>query len=960
MQEAGQVGGIEPAPEPGSGADRDVRARIVLATVRTLALELHPRSLRVQSLGQGDSLEADYGLDSLARVELVARLERAVGVRLPERAFAQAETPADLLRWLDAMPGLAAPDIAAPGVPASADAAPPAYVGRAAGEELPSNVSTLIEALEWHARVHPDRVHMLLYGEDERAQPITYAELRNSALAVAGGLATRCGVVAGDRVAIMLPTGEAFFAAFYGALYAGAVPVPLYPPARPSQLEDHLRRVAGIIANAAAKVLLTVHEARAVSSLLRPLAPSLRRIGTVESLRGEAQAAGPAVRVAGDIAFLQYTSGSTGQPKGVVLSHANLLANLRGMRDACGASSSDVFVSWLPLYHDMGLIGACLGAMTFGFTLVLMSPFAFLSRPSRWLWLAHRHRATITAGPNFAYELCVNKVRDDEIRGLDLSALRLTFNGAEAVSVDTVTRFGERFARYGLRRESMTPVYGLAECSLGLTFPPLGRGPLADVVDRSLLLAQGRAQPAPAGAIAPVRLLSCGRVLAGHELRIVSPEGVELGERMQGEVEFLGPSATAGYRDNPQASARLFDESWLRTGDLGYLAAGELYVTGRTKDIIIRGGHNIHPQELEEAVGRLAGVRKGGVAVFPARDAASGTERLIVLAETVETDAPRRERIATEINHLAVDLIGLPADEVVLAPAHSVLKTSSGKIRRAACRERFERGEAAQPVRAPWQQLSSLAAAAAAARVRASALRAGEIAWGAWACLVVFVCAPLAYAAVVAVPGLGARRRAARTGARVILGLWLTPPRLLGDASALQGGACVVVPNHASYLDGFVLTAALPAGIAFVAKHELEPQRFAGLLLRRLGTIFVERFDAQRGAEDAQRIDAALARGERLVVFAEGTLRRAPGLLPLHMGAFVSAAGNGVPVVPVAIRGTRRMLPGEDLFPRPVRLEVVVGAPIAAPGADWQAALALRAQVREWLLAQTGEPDLDT
>jgi 1-acyl-sn-glycerol-3-phosphate acyltransferase len=937
------------ATRPDARADADARARVVLDTVRTLAAELHPRSLRMQSLGQSDSLEADFGLDSLARVELVSRLERAVGVRLPERAFAQADTPADLMRWLNA----------ASDEQLLAGEAPAAYVARAAEQELPEGIDTLIEALEWHAGVHPDRVHMLLYGEHELAQPITYAQLRAAALQVAGGLAANYGVVPGDRVAIMLPTGEAFFAAFYGTLYAGAVPVPLYPPARPSQLEDHLRRVAGIVANAGAKVLLTVREARALSSLIKPLAPSLHAIGEVDALRDGPPAPGPQARGAGDVAFLQYTSGSTGQPKGVVLTHANLIANLRGMRDACRANSADLFVSWLPLYHDMGLIGACLGAMCFGFTLALMSPFAFLGRPSRWLWMLHRHRGTITAGPNFAYELCASKVSDEEIRGLDLSSVRLVFNGAEAVSVETVTRFSERFARHGLRLEAMTPVYGLAECSLGLTFPPLGRGVLVDRVDRVELRERGRAVVAAEDARAPVRLLSCGRVLAGHEIRVASPRGEALPERTQGEVQFRGPSATSGYHDNPQATTRLFDGGWLRTGDLGYLADGELFVTGRTKDIIIRGGHNIHPQELEEAAARVAGVRKGGVAVFPAQDPGSGTERLIVLAETSETDARQRERIATEINHLAVDLIGLPADEVVLGPPHSVLKTSSGKIRRGACRERFERGEAAVPVRPPWQQVLRLATAGAAARVRSALARAAALAWGTWACATFLMCAPLAFVATTLSPGRDGCRRTARAGARVLFRLWMTPPRVRGDCSALRGGACVVVPNHSSYLDGFVLTAALPPTIAFVAKRELAPQRFAGTLLRRLGAVFVERFDVERGARDARLIAASLARGERLVVFAEGTFRREPGLLPLHMGAFVSAVSNGVPVVPVAIRGTRRMLPDDDLYPRPARIEVVVGEPITGGGADWQAALRLRAQVRQWLLAQTGEPDLD-
>jgi len=967
-------------PATGAHVDSEHAQQRVLDTVRQLAGELHPQSLRIPTLGAGDSLERDYGLDSLARVELVVRLERAFDLRLPEGAFAEPDTPADLLRVLRQAQATAGSGPGpGPGHGPAPVAAQTPLGPQATCEPLPETVDTLIGALQWHARTHAARTHVLLYGEHEVAQPVSYGELHARALSVAGGLAAHCGVQPDDRVAIMLPTGEGFLTAFYGTLYAGAVPVPLYPPARLSQLEDHLRRVAGIVANAGATVLVTVPEARSMSALLRPLAPSLHRIVEIATLQATGPAwPAPATRGPGDIAFLQYTSGSTGQPKGVVLTHANLLANLRGMRDACRAEPSDLFVSWLPLYHDMGLIGACLGTMAFGFTLVLTSPFAFLGRPARWLWLLHRHRATITAGPNFAYELCVNKVRDEDIRGLDLSALRLAFNGAEAVSPDTLHRFHERFARYGLRREAMTPVYGLAECSLGLTFPPLARGPLIDVVERDALLARGAAlrvadpgvravatgdATATSGAAGdidahpPIRLVSSGRVLPGHGIRIVSRDGAELPERTQGEIEFRGPSATGGYHGNPQATRQLFHGEWLRTGDLGYLADGELFVTGRSKDIIIRGGHNIHPQELEEAAARVPGVRKGGVAVFPARDASQGTERLIVLAETTETDPAERQRIVTEIGHLAVDLIGLPADEVVLAPPRAVLKTSSGKIRRAACRERFEQGTLGETSRPPWQQMLRLAAAGTLAWVRRALRRVADTVWTAWASLTLVLVAAAGAAAILASRDVGGARAVARAGARTMLRLWGALPRVDGDPTRVRERACIVVPNHSSYLDGLVLSATLPPCLAFVAKQELAPQRVAGTLLRRLGTVFVERADPLRSAEDARAIAACLARGEPVVVFAEGTFREEPGMLPFHMGAFLTAASRRVPVVPVAILGTRRMMPGTPRPPRPASLRVVIGEPIDATGDDWQAALALRARTRAWLLSQTGEPD---
>jgi 1-acyl-sn-glycerol-3-phosphate acyltransferase len=946
---AAAPGAAQQAP-PADEAAPVVSLRLVLDTVRAVALDLHPQSLRVNALGADDSLTRDYGLDSLARVELMARLERDCRLHLPESAFSEPDTPAQLLVAIRAAAGLPRADAE------EDDALAPAQAARA---ELPDTVPTLIAALQWHVAVHPERLHLVLHDEQGALQTLTYQRLRELALAVAGGLIRDCGVRSGDRVAIMLPTGIDFFAAFHGALHAGAVPVPIYPPARASQMEDHLRRVAGIVANAGARVLVTVAQARPMLALLRPLAPALREITEVASLRRGPPLAAPVTREPADIALLQYTSGSTGQPKGVVLSHANLMANLRGMRTACAAHSGDVFVSWLPLYHDMGLIGAALGSMVFGFRLALCSPFAFLGRPSAWLWLLHRHRATITAGPNFAYELCVSKVRDDELQGLDLSCVRLMFNGAEAVSADTVERLSERLRPWGLRPETMTPVYGLAECALGLTFPPLARGPLIERIERGALLERGLARPAGAGARAPIRLVSSGRVLPGHEVRIVGAGEAVLGEREQGEIEFRGPSATHGYFGNPEATRRLVHGGWLRSGDLGYLAQAELFVTGRTRDIIIRGGHNIHPQELEAAAAEVRGVRKGGVAVFPARDPGHGTERLIVLAETLETDPHERERIVTEIGHLAVDLIGLPADEVMLAPPRSVLKTSSGKIRRSACRERFEAGELGRPVRAPWQQVLRLAGVGAGAwlgRARRAVLGA---AFGAWAALCFLPVALATAAVVLARTDLPARRRAAQRGARALFALWRTPPQVSGTLGGAHAPACLIVTNHASYLDGLVLTAALAPSIAFVVKRELAASPLVGAVLRGLGAVFVERFDPSRSAADAGRITDALREQDRLVVFAEGTLQREPGLLPLHMGAFLAAAAQGAAVVPVAILGTRDMLPDGRWLPRRAGLRVVVGPPIAPSGTGWAAAVAQRAQVRAWLLAQTGEPDLD-
>ena len=918
----------------------------LLQIVRELAHELRPRASEVDHLTLDHGLESDFGLDSLARVELLVRVDREMGVRLAEEAFAEAETVRDLLRLL--------------GSKAFAEASVPLETpsGQATGfQPPPQTLATLTGLLDWHADRHGDRVHITLYVEGERTEEITYRMLQAEAQALAAGLLAH-GAVIGDRVAVMLPTGREFLTAFYGALYAGCVPVPLYPPVRPSQIEDHMRRIAGIVANAETVILVTDARARPLGHLLRAQCVSLRGVTTVAELsRHGAAPILPKIRPQ-DIAFLQYTSGSTGNPKGVVLTHANLMANLKAMEQASGVTAQDIFVSWLPLYHDMGLIGACMGSLYIGFRLVLMSPLAFLARPAVWLWRIHLHRGTVSAAPNFAYELCANKLDARDLDGLDLSCWRLAYNGAEPVSASTIERFGSRLLPYGFKPEGMTPVYGLAESSVGLAFPPLHRGPRIDRVDRRVLSRLGIARPAMDDDAHVQRIVSCGRALSGHALRIADANGLALPERTQGRVQFQGPSSTSGYFRNPEATQRLMEGEWLNTGDLGYLAEGELFLTGREKDVIIRGGHNIHPQELEEAVNQLPGVRRGGVTVFPATDPGTGTERLVVLAEIrEEADLKTRGRIEAEINRLAMDLIGMPVDDIVLAPPRTVLKTSSGKIRRAACRELYERGELFSARRAPWRQWLRLAhtGVAAAAQHRLS-LGVGWI-WSVWAWMVFACVVPFAWGMIVVLPTLGLRRRTARASARLVLTVTGLMPRVEGLSHLVGRDPVIVAVNHASYLDALILTAVLPPRFAYVAKQELLRKPFAGIPLRRLACTFVERFDRARGAEDTRGLEARARAGDSLVFFPEGTFRSEPGLLPFRLGAFVVAARVGMPVVPITLAGTRALLPGEMLWPRFSKLQVRIGAPVSAQGEDWQAALQLHEAVRGEILKQMEEHD---
>jgi len=927
--------------------DSAAMAQRLLRIVRQTVAELRPDAAQDTPVSLHSVLDSDLGLDSLARVELWSRVEREFGVRLPEALFAAAETLGDLLEALLAC---------APAVGTTPRDSVERVLAGPQERLRPDAAQTLIEVLDWHVQQHPQRIHVRLLGDSDEPEDLSYLALQQGARAVACGLQQR-GLRAGQRVALMLPTGRDFLFAFFGILLAGGVPVPIYPPVRLSQIEEHLRRQAGILANAEATMLITVSEAKLLARLLKSQVPSLHEIASVAELSAVPGTFLAITRQAGDLAFLQYTSGSTGQPKGVMISHANLLANMRAMGTALHVSADDVFVSWLPMYHDMGLIGAWLGSLYYGFVLVLMSPLAFLARPVRWLQTIHRYRATLSAAPNFAYELCLSKLADSELQGLDLSSWRLACNGAEPVSPHTLQGFAERFGRYGLQPGALAPVYGLAEATLGVAFPPVGRGPLIDWVQREPFQARGKALCAEPGSVDALRFVSCGRPLPGHQVRIVDDHDIELPERTEGHLQFKGPSTSSGYFHNPQESLRVRHGEWLDSLDLAYMAAGEVYLSGRAKDLIIRGGRNIYPYDLEAAVGNVPGLRKGCVAVFGSGDPASASERLVVLAETSEKDARTRQRLQQQIRRVATDLTGVPPDDIVLAPPHSVLKTSSGKIRRAASRELYERGEVGRPGRPVWRQLLRLLQSAARAQLGRGWQSILALCYAGYFWALLGVLGSLTWAAVVVLPQQTWRRRFTKAAARLFLRLAGIPLQVEGLDRLRQQAVRVLVANHASYLDGVLLCAALPPEFSFVAKRELGEQRIAGPFLRKLGTCFVERFDLQRSADDAERLAHALQAGQSLVFFPEGTLTREPGLLPFRMGAFVLAARAAVPLIPVAIGGSRMVLRGDQWFPHRGAIHLQLCAQLLAQGPDWLDAIKLRDSARAELLQRLDEPD---
>jgi fatty-acyl-CoA synthase len=930
----------------GKGAvlDAESAEARVLQIVADLAFELGgPRARR--AVTPEASLERDIGLGSLERVELLLRLESELGVRLGEELL-RLDTPSALAR--------AAYDPAR-----TADAgAPQARTTplAAAREAPPESARTLSEVLWRRAAAEPDRPHVYMREDDGREHTLTYGDLAQAAQQVAAGLRER-GIEPGGRVGIMLPTGADFLQSFQGILLARAVPVPIYPPVRLDRLDEYAVRQSAILANAKVGLLITIPKAVGVGALLRSRVPTMRHVLSPDELKATAGASTPQ-GTSDDLAFIQYTSGSTGQPKGVALSHDNLLANIRSIGAAIDVRADDVGASWLPLYHDMGLIGSWLFCLYHGVPIDIQSPLAFLSRPERWLWTIHRRRATLSPAPNFAYELCLRKVPDAALEGLDLSSWRCAFDGAEPVSPDTLERFAARFAPYGFRREALMPVYGLAENSVGLAVPPPGRGPRVDVVAREPFATAGRAvatSPDDAGAL---RFPSVGVAIPDHEIAIVGERGERLPERQVGRIIFRGPSMMKGYEGNAEATRAItLADGFLDSGDLGYVADGELHVTGRIKDLIIKGGRNLVPQEIETAAASVEGIRKGCVAAFGVSKPGAGTESVVVAAETRATDTETHDRLVAAVNERVADATGVPPDAVVLVPPGAIPKTSSGKIQRRETRRLYESGRLGRRARTSWMTTARVALATAGAAARPRLAVVGFVLYTAWTALVMAALLPPMVLAIVAFSGRRLRR-ITRVGARLLLRLTLRGVSFEGLEHLPTAGTVVLAANHTSYIDAIAL-AALPTDFLFVAKQEVARWPLVGRLVRRSGHLTVDRLDSQQGISDAARIQEALAAGHSVLFFPEGTFANTAGLRPFRLGAFKTATEAGVPVVPIAIHGLRGMLRPGSLLLRPARVRVQIAPPLAATGTDWRGLVDLRDRTAEAIAARCGEVRLD-
>jgi fatty-acyl-CoA synthase len=393
-----------------------------------------------------------------------------------------------------------------------------------------------------------------------------------------------------------------------------------------------------------------------------------------------------------DPAFFQYTSGTTNLPKGVVLTHRALLSNAHGIGRGLDLGPTDMGVSWLPLFHDMGLIGGMISAIYNRACLVSMMPEAFVMNPASWLKNVTRYRGTVVVAPNFAYHLCANRIGEEDLAELDLSTLKVALNGAEPIDLKTMEIFERKFAPAGLGDNVNFPVYGMAENCLAATFPRLGRRFEVEPIDRARLETEGRAVDADAQDPFPFQAVSVGAPLAGQEIVIAGRNGSPAREREVGEILIKSPSLMRGYYHNPEETAKVIKDGWLHTGDLGFVCKQRLFITGRAKEMIIKRGRNYYPYDIERAASEVKGVRKGCLAAFAIPNRETGTEDLVLVCETRETEEQRKQQIEKAVASEVLGAVGAKPDQVLLVPPRSIPKTSSGKLQRLLCRQRYMEG----------------------------------------------------------------------------------------------------------------------------------------------------------------------------------------------------------------------------------------------------------------------------
>jgi fatty-acyl-CoA synthase len=541
-----------------------------------------------------------------------------------------------------------------------------------AGVLLASRPRTIVDVLKQRAVAAPDKSAFFVIESHNAITEISNGALLDQAVLLARRLTAR-GVRRGDVVLLAYETSPALLTAFFACLIGSFVPSVVGGPSLGASAQEWAERLAQRARYAGARLILTRQECCDVLEAAGCAAT------TIEALPSPSETtfADPAET---DPVFLQFTSGTTSQPKALLVDHRTLLNNVRGLSQAREWTYRDVVVSWLPLYHDMGLVALTMSGFVAGMPVVLMPSNLFTMNPARWLWAIHTFRGTVSSAPNFAYQFVASHAPEHRTRGLDLSTWRCAINAAEFIQKRTIERFCERFAPHGFKREAFAPAYGLAECTVAASITRPADPLRFDMVSRQRLMTQGLAS-AVSGSDPDAWPIACvGPVLEGHEVMIADSDGNPLPDRRQGQILMRGPSVVHGYFKEPSPSN--IRDGWLHTGDLGYLDEGQLFITGRIKDLIIRAGANISPYEIEQVAGEVQGVRSGAVGAVGLQDPGKGTENLVVFFETTQKSSDAVDAMRQAIRDRLSRKLSIAVDHVFDVAPHTLQKTTSGKLQR--------------------------------------------------------------------------------------------------------------------------------------------------------------------------------------------------------------------------------------------------------------------------------------
>ena len=566
-------------------------------------------------------------------------------------------------------------------------------------DTLAVRYDNLIEMLE--KAVTRDRPAITFLDRENNENNRTHNELLEGASVVATYLRNR-GLRRGDKVILLLLTSEHFTDSFFGTILAGGIPVPCSPPMTFGDINKYLHNLSHIVSNSEARFLITFPRIIKVIGNILAENTNLKELILAKDIVREAPLNPGFPSIDGnDPAFFQYTSGSTGMPKGVVLTHRALLSNIDGIIKAINCGPTDTCVSWLPLFHDMGLIGSMLSALYGEAHLYTMLPESFIMNPIRWLQNITRYGATIAVAPNFAYHICASRIGNDQLKTINLNSLRVALNGAEPIDLRTLKIFEDKFGPCGYKNTVSFPVYGMAENCLAATFPKLNSRFEVEPIDRVQMEVDGIARQAHKEDFFPFQAVSVGAPLAGQEVAIQKESGFAV-ECEVGEILVKSPSLMQGYYHNEEETKRVLKNGWLHTGDLGFIHRGRLFITGRAKEMIIKRGRNYYPYDIERAASNVTGVRKGCLAAFSIPNPNAGTEDLVVVVESRETDETARRQMEQRIAGEILSAVGIKPDKVLLVPPRSIPKTSSGKLQRLLCRQYYLNGTLVKDTSDRW------------------------------------------------------------------------------------------------------------------------------------------------------------------------------------------------------------------------------------------------------------------